>query len=108
MLLLPLGAVLLAVYVLPPPWGLVLIASVIVWEVVEKLFLLRYSRRQPIAVGREALIGLSVTAVSSCEPEGRVRLNGESWRAHCTSGAQPGDELVVEDVDLITLVVSKL
>jgi len=82
-----------------------LLGVVIIWEVVEKFLWIRHSRRLPIAVGKEALVGLPVTAVSACLPEGRVRLGAESWKARCSDGAQAGDRLVVKDVDLITLIV---
>jgi membrane protein implicated in regulation of membrane protease activity len=103
--ILPAAAIVLALTVLPAGWGAALLGVVIIWEVVEKFLWIRYSRRLPIAVGREALVGLPVTAVSACLPEGRVRLDGESWKARCSDGAQAGDSLVVEDVDLITLIV---
>ena len=106
-LVLPLTAIVLSIFVLPSPWGAVLVAVVIVWEVAEKTFWLRASRRPPIVVGREALIGMPVTAVSAIRPEGRVRLHGESWKAYCSSGAEPGETLIVEDVDQITLILGK-
>ena len=59
------------------------------------------------AVGREALIGLPVTAVSTCQPEGWVKLGGERWKAHCSEGAGRGDSLVVEAVEQITLIVAQ-
>jgi membrane protein implicated in regulation of membrane protease activity len=98
---------LLAFFVLPPRWGIPLLVAVLIWEIAEKLFWLRLIRRYPLAVGRETLIGMPVTAMSFSGPDGRVRLQGESWRARCSAGARPGDALVVEGVDLITLVVGK-
>jgi membrane protein implicated in regulation of membrane protease activity len=106
-MLLPLAALLAALFVLPPPSGVVVLAAVVVWELAEKGYWLAYSRRLPVLTGRESLLGQPVTALSSCRPDGRVRLLGESWSAHCREGAEPGDRLVVEDVDLITLVVGK-
>ena len=99
--------VLVAVFVLPPGWGSVLLVGVILWEVTEKLFWIRLINRYPVAVGREALIGLPVIATTVCRPDGRVRLRGESWQARCSTGAQPGETLVVEDVERITLIVRK-
>ena len=96
--------VLLAFFVLPPAWGTVVLAAVIVWEVAEKVFWLRLIRRYPVAVGREALIGLPVTATTACRPDGRVRLQGETWQARCSAGAHPGQRLVVEGVERITLI----
>jgi membrane-bound ClpP family serine protease len=101
------GAVLLAIFVLPAPWGQLVVGVGLLWEVVEKLLLVWYSKRMPAAVGREALIGLPVLALSACLPEGWVRLGGERWKARCSEGAGVGDALVVEAVDQITLIVAR-
>jgi membrane-bound ClpP family serine protease len=101
------GAVLLAIFVVPAPWGQLLVAAALLWEIGEKLVLVWYSRRMPPAIGREALIGVPVTAVSACLPEGWVRLGGERWKARCGEGAGVGDSLVVEAVDRITLIVAQ-
>jgi membrane-bound ClpP family serine protease len=101
------GSVLFAIFVVPPPWGQLLVGSALLWEVTELLFLLRYSKRMPPVIGREALIGLPVTAVSACLPEGWVKLRGERWKARCNEGAGAGDSLVVEAVEQITLVVAQ-
>jgi membrane protein implicated in regulation of membrane protease activity len=103
----PAVGVLLAFFVLPPGWGIAVLVAVVIWEIAEKLFWLRLIRRYPLAMGRETLIGLQVTATTFCGPDGRVRLQGESWRARCSAGARPGEALVVEGVDLITLIVGK-
>ena len=103
----PAAGVLLAFFVLPPRWGIAVLIAVLVWEVFEKVFWLRLIRRYPVATGSEALIGLPVTATTECWPTGRVRLQGETWQARCSAGAQPGDALVVEGVDLITLIVGR-
>jgi membrane-bound ClpP family serine protease len=101
------GSILLAVFLAPAGWGPVLVGCAIVWEVAEKMFWFRYSKRIPVAVGCEAMIGLPVTVISPCQPEGRVQLGGERWKARCTAGARMGDTLVIEAVEQITLVVSK-
>jgi membrane protein implicated in regulation of membrane protease activity len=106
-MLLALGAIALALFVLPSPFGTALVVTVIVWEVAEKAYWVRASRRLPIVTGREALLGQEVTALSACRPLGRVRLQGESWSAHCREGAERGERLVVEDVQSITLVVGR-
>ena len=71
------GTLRLAVFVAPDSWKPVLVGCAIVWEIGEKVFWFRYSKRIPIAVGREAMIGLPVTVISPCRPEGRVQLLGE-------------------------------
>jgi membrane protein implicated in regulation of membrane protease activity len=101
------GSILVAMLVLPPPWGPVLVSCAIICEIAEKAFWFRSTRRIPIAVGREAMIGLPVTVISPCQPEGRVQLLGERWKARCTAGAGLGEALVIEAVEQITLVVGK-
>jgi membrane-bound ClpP family serine protease len=83
------------------------VLAALLWEVAEKLLFVWYSKRMPPAIGREALIGLPVTAVSACRPEGWVRLRGERWKARCSAGAGVGDALVVEAVEQITLIVAQ-
>jgi membrane protein implicated in regulation of membrane protease activity len=106
-MVLPLVGVLVAFLVLPPGWGAVLLVAVVAWEIAEKLIWLRVIGRYPVLVGREALIGSTVTVTNSCFPVGRVRLKGESWAARCEAGARSGETLVVEDVEQITLIVAK-
>jgi len=101
------GAIFLAAFVTPTAWAPALIGCAIIWEIAEKTFWFRYSKRIPIAVGREAMIGLPVTVITPCQPEGRVQLRGERWNARCAAGAAVGDRVVIEAVDQITLVVGK-
>jgi membrane-bound ClpP family serine protease len=103
----PVVGVVVAVFVLPPGWGAVLLVAVIVWEAAEKLFWIRLIGRYPVVVGREAMIGMSVIATTACWPEGRVRFQGENWQARCSMGARPGETLVVEGVERITLIVGR-
>ena len=98
---------LLAFHVLPEPWGVTLVAGAIAFEIVEKGFWVRYTRRIPLAVGPEAMIGRPVTVVSTCRPAGRVRFGSESWSARCREGAAVGESLVIDSVDTMTLVVSR-
>jgi membrane protein implicated in regulation of membrane protease activity len=101
------GSVLLALLVLPPLWGLLAVLGAVTWELAEKAFWYRSVRGIPVAVGREAMIGRRVTATSRCQPEGRVKLGGEHWHAHCDVGAHTGDELVIERVEGLTLIVGR-
>jgi len=100
-------ALLLVVFhLVPEPWGVTLVAAAIAFEVVEKGFWVRYTRRIPLAAGPEAMIGRSVTVVSACRPAGRVRFGGESWKARCAEGAGVGERGVIDAVESVTLVVS--
>jgi membrane protein implicated in regulation of membrane protease activity len=99
------GAVLLALFVVPKPWGLVLVAAAAVVEVGESFFWLHLSRRRRIQMGAETLIGATAQVVSDCRPLGQVRLRGERWRARCEAGASAGDTVRVVDREGLTLLV---
>lgn len=47
---------------------------------------LKAQRRKPVT-GSEAMVGMSGNAISTLDPSGRVRVNGEVWNAESTSGA---------------------
>ena len=98
-------AILLAIFVLPSPWGYVAVAAATVVEVAEVAAVVWYSKRRRAVVGAEALLGVVARVVAECRPEGRVRVHGELWRARCEAGAAEGDEVVVREVDGLTLVV---
>jgi membrane protein implicated in regulation of membrane protease activity len=99
-------AVLLALFVLPDPWGLVAVVGAVVWEALEKAYWFRRTRGIPVAVGPEAMIGRRVAVVTPCRPEGTVQLSHERWNANCSRGAEIGDTVVVEAIDRLTLIVS--
>lgn len=97
-----LGAILLAIFVLPSPWGLLAVLAAGLLDVAESLVLLRWSRRRRAATGAEALIGQE--AIVSSMPT-QVRIAGELWEARSDRPLRPGEEVVVRAVDGLTLVV---
>ncbi len=101
------GAILLAVFVLPEPWGLVAVGGAGVVEVAEARFWIQLSRRWPARVGREALIGAPAVVVSACRPDGQVRVHGELWRARCAAGADVGETVRIRAVEGLTLLVER-
>jgi membrane-bound serine protease (ClpP class) len=100
-----LTAILLAIFVLPGPWGAAAVLAGALVEVGESLFWLRWSRRRRAQVGAETLIGQSAAVVSPCRPLGRVRVHGELWAARCEQGADPGDRVRIVGRDSLTLIV---
>src|SRR3954449_6412625 len=102
-----LGAIALAVFVLPPVWGLVAVSLGIAIEVAEVGFWIRFLRRYRIATGKEALIGSSAEGIESCDPRGRVRFRGEIWHAECESRAEVGERVTVVGVHGLTLRVER-
>lgn len=98
-------AILLALFVLPSPWGLVAVGAAAVLEAVEAWVFIAWSRRRKPAVGAEAILGKRAQAVSDLFPDGQVRVDGELWRARCDAGARMGESVVVRAVEGLTLVV---
>jgi membrane-bound ClpP family serine protease len=66
---------------------------------------MRVSRRLRPRVGAEALVDAAGVALTDCRPSGRVRVRGESWRAHCRDGVDQGDAVIVLAVSGLTLEV---
>src|SRR3954451_15673919 len=98
-----LGAIALAVFVLPPVWGLVAVSLGIAVEVAEVGFWIRFLRRYRIATGKEGLIGASAEVIEACDPRGRVRFRGEIWHAESGSRAEVGQRVKVVGVHGLTL-----
>jgi membrane protein implicated in regulation of membrane protease activity len=101
------GAVLLAVYVVPLPWSIFLVAGGLVVEVGETWFWWRLSHRRSAKVGVETLVGRQATVVMPCRPRGQVRVAGELWQATCAEGADPGDTVRVIAVHGLALTVTR-
>jgi membrane-bound ClpP family serine protease len=100
------AAVLLALLVVPTPWGLALVVGAISWEVMEKAFWFHRAKRFPVAVGPEAMIGQPGVVVADCRPDGKVRLSSERWNASCSGGANVGDPVIVVAIERLTLFVA--
>ena len=107
MLLILAGLLLLAFRVVPELWGVAFVVGAVAFEIAEKGFWIRYTRRIPVATGTEAMIGRQVTVISVCRPAGRVRFGHESWNARCADGAAVGERLVIDEVEKATLVVRR-
>lgn len=103
-----LGAVLLAIFVLPLPWGIAAVVAGGLLDTAESLFLLRWSRRRRAVTGAEALVGAKGIVASACRPEGQVRVAGELWGARSEEDLDPGDEVEVMGVKNLTLSVRRL
>jgi membrane-bound ClpP family serine protease len=65
-------------------------------------------RDQPVRGGVEELVGSSAEARSTIDPEGKAWAQGTIWGARLADGsppARPGDRVIIEAVDGLTLVV---
>lgn len=96
-----LGGILLAVFVVPWPWGVATVIGGGVLDIAESLVLLRWSKRRRSPVGAEALVGQTAVVANP----GQVRVAGELWEARSERPLVPGQRVIVRAVDGLTLVV---
>jgi membrane-bound serine protease (ClpP class) len=96
---------LLAILLLDEPWSWLAVSLGAAWEIAETTLIVRWSQRRRSVVGTAALVGRRAVVAADCMPDGQVRVAGELWRAHCEAGAGAGDEVVIREVDGLTLVV---
>jgi membrane-bound serine protease (ClpP class) len=98
-------ALLLAIFVLPSPWGVVAVVVAGMIDIAETGLFIWWSKRRRATVGSQTLVGQSGVAVGDLWPTGQVKVNGEIWRARCEGGCDTGTAIVVRSVDGLTLVV---
>ena len=92
-------------FVLPSPWNVIGVCVAAVIEVGEIWFWRRFLRRYRLRVGPETLVGERAEVITPLQPEGRVRLRGEIWRARSTAPAVRGSTVRVLGLDGLTLQV---
>ena len=97
-------AILLALFVLPSPWGVVVVLCAACLEVVEVTWGIRLARRRS-SVGAQTLVGREAVVVRALEPDGQVTIDGERWQAHSPIPAPLGATVVIERIDGLTLEV---
>ena len=103
--MLTISAILLALTVLPAPWGIVAIVVGFAIDAAETAFFVRWSKRRRATVGIETFVGRTAVVVRSLAPRGQVKLDGEVWEARGPAGGAPGEEVVVTAVDGLVLEV---
>ncbi|MBM3678756.1 MAG: hypothetical protein FJW96_12900 [Actinobacteria bacterium] len=97
----------LALTVLPSPWGAVAVALAALVDVVETVVLIRLGRRRRSPVGADALVGRTAVVTARVAPRGRVRVDGEIWsaRSETATVVELGREVEVAAVEGLVLVV---
>jgi membrane-bound serine protease (ClpP class) len=98
-------ALVLAIFFLPSPWGLVALVVAAVIDLAEVGFGLWYAKRRRPVVGVEAIVGKTGVAASNLWPEGQVRIGGEIWQARCDGRCDLGAKVVVRAVNGLILEV---
>jgi membrane-bound serine protease (ClpP class) len=94
-------AILLAIFVVPSPWGIPLVFAGASVEVGETLLVIRWSRRRRAQSGVETMLGAEAEVVD----DRFVRIAGELWQARGLEGRRPGDRVRIHSIDGLTLEV---
>jgi membrane protein implicated in regulation of membrane protease activity len=94
---------LLAIFVLPRPWGIAAVVGGALIEVAEGVIGIKWTQRRRAQVGAEALIGKTARVAVDCTPTGQVTVKGERWQAISDPDAHAGDDVVIEAVEGLTL-----
>ncbi len=73
----------------------------VIWAIVR-------GQRRKVTTGVEGLAGKVAEALTPLDPKGTVLVEGEHWIARIDSGrAEPGEEVIVTEVDGLKLVVTR-
>ena len=99
-------ALILAVFFLPSPWGVVAVVVAALIELLEAGAFMWWSKRRQVAVGAETLVGRRAVVVRTVAPTGQVKLDGELWEARSDHVHVAGSSVVVTALDGLTLVVT--
>jgi membrane protein implicated in regulation of membrane protease activity len=101
------AAVVLAIFVLPSPWGLIAIILSGIYELGQTVLTIRWTQRRRAQVGAEALAGKTARVVERCAPIGKVAVGGEIWNARCEEAAEVGETVRVQGLEGLTLLVER-
>lgn len=71
------------------------------------ILLIRGTRKRPVKVGKEELIGAEGVVVKTISPKGLVKLRGELWTASSSQRIGVGEKVVVKDIRGIELIVKR-
>lgn len=93
-------------YVLPLAWalplyGFVLVVSAILYGLIYR------THRQPVASGKESMLGREVLAAESFEVQGQVRYQSVLWKARSTEPLAAGDRATIMGMHGMTLLVQR-
>jgi membrane protein implicated in regulation of membrane protease activity len=98
-------AIVLAIFVLPRPWGIALVAAAATTDLAQTFAYMRWSTRRRARVGAETLVGRTAVVVSPLSPRGQVKVDGELWAARSDVPVETGSEVVIRGLEKLTFVV---
>ena len=94
-------------YVLPLAWaaplyGAVLMVSAVLYGLIYR------AHRQPVASGKESMLGREVVATESFQVQGRVRYQNVLWKARSPEPLASGDRATIVGMHGMTLLVQRV
>ena len=96
--------VLLALFVLPSPWGAIVVFLGLFLELGEIAVGLHVRRRRT-RVGHETMVGRQAQVLQDLSPTGLVLIDGERWKARASAPAPRGSKVVITAVNGLELEV---
>jgi membrane-bound serine protease (ClpP class) len=98
-------ALALAIFVLPSPWGIVVVVGALALEIFEIRWGLKLARARS-STGVEALIGQRAEAATDLAPTGQVLVHGERWQARSSRAVEAGTTVEIDAVNGLELAVT--
>ena len=72
-------------------------------------FYVYYPHFKKPRIGREGMIGLTGRVIEELNPEGRIKIGGETWKAKALKNTiTRGEEVIVVDMEGLKLLVRKI
>lgn len=89
------------------PWRAFILVGFLLFDALEIWIWLRW-RKQKSITGVESFVGKIGTATTNLQPEGRVRVAGQDWKAESIDGPiGAGEEIEVTGNESIKLIVRR-
>ncbi|MDQ4144773.1 MAG: hypothetical protein M3198_13730 [Actinomycetota bacterium] len=77
------------------PWRGAVLLAFLLFDALEIYLWLRWRKKRAMT-GAEGIVGQRGRAITDLNPEGQVRVKGQTWKAIADAGAQAGDAVEVE------------
>ena len=89
------------------PWRALILVGFLLFDALEIWIWLRW-RKQKSITGSEGIVGTKGTATTNLQPEGQVRVAGQTWKAESLEGPiGAGEEIEVTGNESIKLIVRR-
>ena len=88
------------------PWRGVVLGAFVLFDALEIYVWLRWRKKKAVT-GAEGIVGARGRALTDCNPEGQVRVKGQTWKATAAESVKAGDDVEVVGTRNLQLEVRK-